>query len=76
MGRVGMEGRGAPLVHHEWCFHVVMFQVIFGVQDPGSISPLGSQVDQMSLTSGYVNVPLDVLAASRFPHPAPYEDSP
>ena len=43
-------------MHPQWGFHVVMFQVIFGAQDPGSIWPLGSQVDQISLTSGYVNV--------------------
>ena len=43
-------------MHPKWCFRVVMFQVIFGAQDPGSIWPLGSQVDHISLTLGNVNV--------------------
>ena len=50
------EEEGASLGHPECCFRVVMFQVIFGAQDPGSIWPLGSQVGHISLTLGYVNV--------------------
>lgn len=49
-------GGGASLGHPECCFRVVMFRVIFGAQDPGSIWPLGPQVGHISLTLGYVNV--------------------
>lgn len=56
VGMVCVWGGGASLVHPKWCFHVVMFQLIFGAQDPGSIWPLGSQVGHMSLTLGNVKV--------------------